>query len=116
MNTKLEEIKETLSAAPKKRCPSLYAGLIAVILLIGVFFIFKPLNFQYSCRISEFQKQQLITKMDEIAKTGNISRYLLFRHLKKQFKYETISKMPCHHFKSALNFLDEYERRIKSEQ
>lgn len=115
MNKNLEHIKEILRSAPKKKRKLLYIGLTFLVVSITVFLFLRE-NGNYSCRISLKQKEFLKTRIEQIADSGKVSRYMLYRHLKGRLKYETISKMPCRDFNAATEFLDNYEERIKSDK
>ncbi len=112
MNRELERIKEMLGSAPKKKRKRIYGVLLFLFLTAG--FLILTRNNNYSCRISQDQKSFLKARVEKIAASGKISKYMLYRHLKAQFKYETIGKMPCHTFDAASKFLDDYEERINA--
>lgn len=112
MNKELERIKEMLASAPKKRRKRVYSALLFLFLMTGLLILTG--NNNYSCRISQDQKSFLKARIEKIAASGKTSKYMLYRHLKAQIKYETIGKMPCHTFDTASKFLDDYEERINA--
>ena len=113
MNQELEQIKRMLALAPKKGRKSLYVVLTFFVVLV-VSLLFLRGNSNYSCRISLEQKEFLKTRIEQIADSGKVSRYMLYRHLKGRLKYETISKMPCRDFNLTTKSQEKLEDQIKS--
>lgn len=113
MNKELNQIKDMLNSAPKKGRKRLYISMTFFVpLIVGVLLVKDNGDHNYSCHISAEQKEFIKAHIERIADTGKVSKYMLYRHLKKRLKYETISKMPCHKFDTAGKFLDKYEQHI----
>lgn len=108
----LEKLKKSLLKPPKNKRKLVLVCFFSGLLIIGVFVIGYRTSPQetFPCYISKAQKDALKQHITLIASSGKISEYMMFRRLKRKFQYETIGKMPCNQFKSAIAFLTDFEK------
>lgn len=118
MDTDLNEIKVLLNRIDKHRLTRRLIALTVVLLLIGAGVLTLRQHgkeiFSLSCRISATQKDVLTDLVKRTAACGKTSKMAIYKALKAHFKYETISKMPCHHFDEAEKILNDTKRRFCS--
>ena len=107
MDTDLTEIKTFLTGTKKHLLTKRLIALTLAFFLIGAGG-WRPRGketFSLSCRISAAQKNVLTDLVKRTAACGKTSKMAIYKALKAHFKYETISKMPCHQFDEAEKIL-----------
>lgn len=118
MDTDLNEIKDLFNRTKKHRLTKRLIALTLALLLIGAGGLaLRPRGketFSLSCRISAAQKDVLTDLVKRTAACGKTSKMAIYKALKAHFKYETISKMPCHQFDEAEKILNDTKRRFCS--